>query len=208
MNKTEKAIIELFYKNKGNEFHLREIVRRTNINESMISRTLTKFKKENFLNFKQYGNTKNYHIIRSPLVFKEFIDFDLKRIQKINDRRQTAIKHLIGKTFYKSIFIILFGSTAKNTYRKDSDIDVLVVTNSNKNFKEVKEYVDAQFAIELNIFQITYKNLLKTLKYKDDHVVLAAIETGIPLTNHLMYYRCVFDEYFNVKEIDEQWNIT
>jgi len=34
----------------------------------------------------------------------------------------------------------------------------------------------------------------KELKLKQDHVIQAAINTGYPLTNHLEYYRMLYDE--------------
>ena len=55
---------------------------------------------------------------------------------------------------------MLFGSTAKETYKEDSDIDILLVGNKKIQTKEAEKEVDALTAIRISTFQMTYKEFI------------------------------------------------
>ena len=82
----------------------------------------------------------------------------------------------------------MFGSTAKETFRKDSDIDLLLTVNKKIDIEKAKDYVDAQIGIKINCFQITYHEFKKEIKLKEDKVIQSALNTGYPIFNQMLFY--------------------
>ena len=92
------------------------------------------------------------------------------------------------------MFAVLFGSTAKGTYKEDSDIDILIITNKKISPEKAEKETDALTAMKISTFQIKYKNFLTELKMKEDKVVQSAINSGYPLINHIQYYEVLYNE--------------
>src|SRR3989344_5950998 len=136
-------ILKLFYDNHNSPLHLREIARETKINESGISRHLNNLVKQGVLRFSKEANLKKFSVIKSqiPSIFSLF---DEERLENLPLIRKNAIKIFLKKLKKKPSLVIVFGSTAKETFRKDSDIDILKISSSKDEDEKAKEYVDAQ----------------------------------------------------------------
>lgn len=181
-------ILKLFYENKKTGLHLREIARKTKLYPNSITRFLNQLEKEGLLISEKEGNLKKYKIKKSEKLNNIFASFDIERLNKLPLARKRAINYFLDKLNEKPIIVLLFGSTAKETFRKDSDIDLLLIVNKKINIDKTKEYVDAQVGIKINCFQITYDNFLKEIKLKEDKVIQSALNTGYPIFNQMLFY--------------------
>lgn len=183
-----KKILNVFYKSKNKRIHIRELSRVTNMYGQSIMRYLKELEKEKILSSEKQGNLKQYKLNNNKLVYLTLAFFDTERFEKLPNIRKNAIANYIKKLPEVPAFIIIFGSTAKETYTKDSDIDLLVITNNKINTKEAEKEADEINAIKISTFQATYKDFIRELKMKDDKVIQSAILTGYPLLNHVYYY--------------------
>ena len=186
--------MQLFYKNKTAKPHLREIARQTKLHVPSVTNFLNNLEKEQILKSKKDGNLKKYAIRQSKKTYILFESFDLERFEKLPSIRKNAIEIYTNNLPKKPIFIILFGSTAKGTYKENSDIDILLVTNNKISVEKAEKEVDALTAMKISTFQINYKNFLVDLKMKEDKVVQSAIASGYPLINHIQYYEVLYNE--------------
>ena len=182
-----QKIMNIFYKDKHINIHVRELSRRTGLEGPSITQPLKKLEK-NILRAQKDGNLKKYSIQKTTQTSLLFQAFDIETINTLPRQRKQAIKHYLKTLEEQPIYAILFGSTAKGTYKQQSDIDILLVTNKKTNPKSAEEEVDALTGMKMSTFQITYKAFLKELKLQEDPVIQSAIKTGIPLTNHIKYY--------------------
>ncbi len=189
-----EKILSLFYNDKSAKIHLRDIARRTKLNENSAFRFLDQIEKENILMSKKDGNLKKYELKKNELTYFIMSYFDIKRFNELLSLRRNAILYFLNKLEIKPVIVILFGSTAKDNYSKKSDIDLLLVVNSKINTKKAEEYVDSQTAIKIRCIQIEFNELKEEIKLKNDRVIQSAIKTGYPLTNHVEYYRLIFNE--------------
>ncbi|MEK6963308.1 MAG: nucleotidyltransferase domain-containing protein [Nanoarchaeota archaeon] len=187
-------IVQLFYKDKSTKLHLREIARQTGLHEPSTTRFLNALEKDHILKSEKDGNLKKYSITQSNRAYSLFELFDLERFEKLPSIRKNAVKAYLKKLPEKPIFVILFGSTAKETYIKESDIDLLIITNNRVSSKEAEKEADALTAMKISTFQMTYKAFIIELKMKEDKVVQSAIESGYPIINHIQYYEVLCDE--------------
>lgn len=186
-------IMQLFYRDKTRELHLREISRQAKLHVPSVTRFLNVLEKDNILKSQKDANLKKYSIKKSRRTYVIFEIFDIEKFEKISNIRKNAINIFLDNLSEKPIFVILFGSTAKETYRRDSDIDIMLITNNKISTLKSEQEVDALTGIKMGIFQIKYKDFLMDLKIRDDKVLQSAIESGYPLINHIEYYRVIYD---------------
>ena len=184
-----EKIMRLFYKDKNAKFHLREIARKTALNENSATRFLLELEKENLLISERDGNMKKFGISRNDMAFVIFAVFDAERFGRLPGIRKNAISHFLNELGEKPVIAVLFGSTAKETYGGESDIDMLLVVNRKTATENAVNYAESQTGIMINPVQITFPDFLDELKTKDDSVIQSALGTGYPLTNHILYYR-------------------
>ena len=187
-------IMQLFYRNKTVKLHLREIARQTNLFEPSAYRFLNSLEKDQILQSEKDGNLKKYAIKKGIRTYFLFEAFDLERFEKLPSIRRNAVKTYLDNLPEKPVFATLFGSTAKETYKEDSDIDILLITNNKIKAEQAEKEVNALTAMKMSTFQITYKDFLTDLKMKEDKVVQSAINSGYPLINHIQFYEVLYNE--------------
>ena len=187
-------ILKLFYKNKKIRLHFREIARQTSLHEPSAARILKQLEKENLLQSEKQGNLKIFSLKDIKPAYTVLTLFDIEKYERLPHIRKTAIKHYLNALPQQPVFALLFGSTAKENFREDSDIDILLVTNTPIDTKKAEYEADAQSAMKISTFQMTYKSFIQELKLKNDPVIQSAMHTGYPLINHIKYYEAIRDE--------------
>lgn len=196
LNSGHSKILQLFYDNKKTGIHLRDIARKTKLNENSATRFLKQLEEEGVLISKKDGNLKKYYINLKKLdkIGYIFTSFDLERFNKLPSLRKRAIECYLNDLEEKPIIAFLFGSTAKGTFRNDSDIDLLLIVNKKIDDEKAKKYADSQTGLRIQSFQIDYKSFLKELKLKEDRVIQSALNTGYPILNQMSFYGVVLNE--------------
>ena len=116
-------IIELFYNHKFSQIHLREIARQTKLHEPSVSRFLDFLEKDKILLTAKEGNLKKYGLRKNKKVYALFTLFDIEKLEKLPLNRKAAITSYL-QTLTPPVFAILFGSTAKENYQEESDLDI------------------------------------------------------------------------------------
>lgn len=188
-----KKILGLFYRNKNSPTHLREISREIELKEGALSRHLNKLEEEQILVSRQEGNLKKFSIKQSRKA-EILTILDIERYQLLPHIRKNALSFYLKALHEKPVVVVLFGSTAKGTFKETSDIDVVAIFNRKTDTEYAKRYAQAQTGIQINEFQLTYKQFLKELKLKEDAVIQSGFETGFPIYNHMHYYEVVESE--------------
>jgi len=196
LNSGHSKILQLFYDNKKAGIHLRDIARKTKLNENSATRFLKQLEEEGVLFSKKDGNLKKYYINLKKLdkIGYIFTSFDLERFNKLPSLRKRAIEYYLNNLEEKPIIAFLFGSSAKGTFRNDSDIDLLLIVNKKIDDESGKKYADSQAGLKIQSFQINYKDFLKELKLKDDKVIQSALNTGYPILNQMLFYEAVLNQ--------------
>jgi predicted nucleotidyltransferase len=186
-------ILHEFYKNKNKALHLREISRNINLDQSALTRHLNNLVKSKILKFELEGNLKKFSINKT-YIKNIFPEYDDDKIESLPILRKNAIKFYLEELNEKPVFAILFGSTAKGTFKDESDLDIITVFNRKIDTNNARRYVEAQTGIKISEFQMTYKDFIKELKLKEDSVIQSGIETGILIYNAKTYYEMTYNE--------------
>ncbi len=153
--------------------HLRSISKQLGEAPTTVSRRLSALLKENVLDFQIEGKNKVF-FLRKNLQAKNY-SFNaeryklLKRLKKYPEL-DVIIEDILKKCDEK--LIVLFGSYAKETAKKDSDIDIYIETKKRK-VKERIEDVHSDINVKIGAFDresILIKEIIK------NHVILKGTE--------------------------------
>lgn len=187
-------VMRLFYKDKAAKIHLRETARQAKLHEPSATKCLKELEKAGILISEKDANLKKYSVKKNRHAYLIFGIFDVEKFEKLPKIRQSAVEHYLCSLPEKPVFAVLFGSTAKETYDKESDIDILIITNRKISTETAEKEADAQTALSVSTFQITYKDFIQEIRSKQDKVVQSAINTGYPVINHVAYYEALNNE--------------
>ena len=186
-------ILKLFYIDKTAKLHLREIARKAKLHEPSTTTFLNSLEKDGILKSEKDGNQKKYSLKLNYKTYSIFELFDLQRLHALPSIRRNAIKYFIGHLQEKPLIAFIFGSTAKEVFKEDSDIDLLIISNSEINTKEAEKHSEALTGIKISTFQMTFWDFLKEIKLKEDPVIQSAIASGYPVLNNLYYYEVLYN---------------
>ncbi|MCX6750313.1 MAG: nucleotidyltransferase domain-containing protein [Candidatus Pacearchaeota archaeon] len=166
---------------------------------------ITEMEKEQIIQVQKIGHSnqcklnlasaKTRHLLESlDIIKKEEI---YKEHQKLNVIIEGLISKLAEKYFSEIHSVVLFGSYAKGTATKQSDIDLMFIVNNlkNKNLRESIERESASYQYSYNIkispLITDIEELKKMLRAKELNVGKEAREYGISLYGHEMFWRIV-----------------
>ena len=184
-------ILKLFYSNRNKPVHLREIARLSGMNESTASLHLRNLVKDGILKHMSEGNLKKFSVSKT-VIPEIFPLFDHERLEKLPLLKKNAIKLYIKSLENKPVLLIVFGSTAKGSFKENSDLDLFEVS-SIKNTKAEK-FAEAQTGVHLQVFRLSENDFINEIITKKDKVLQSAINSGFPAFNQKYFYEVIFNE--------------
>lgn len=184
-----KNVIRILDVLKKERLYFNQIYERTKIkSKNNLVKNLNLMTKLNILKKEKNKSNTFYKINYDNIFSLNLIQLiNTNRFQNLPFERKMAVTELIAKT--SPLISVLFGSTAKGNFKKDSDIDILLVYNSKMkdNDAEIEE-ISSKYGIKIN--HVTLK--LSGLNTKDNtvkHILL----TGYPITGHVYFYKVFKD---------------
>jgi len=156
-----------------NNLHIRALAKKLNTNHMNIVRKMNELYNQNIVDYKKEGKNKTY-FIKPTLEAKEYLYMAehhklLQLLKKYPELRKTieTIKN------NKSINLaVLFGSYAKGTANKDSDIDIYIETE-NKNIKQELEALDSKLSIKTGRYE---KQNLLIKEIEKNNIIIKGVE--------------------------------
>jgi len=156
-----------------NESHLREIARNLNGPHSTILRKLNELLKNNVLDYKKEGKNKIF-FIKNNLKAKNYVySAEIHKLNKLlSDYPELSIiLEDVKKNFSKGM-IILFGSYAKGTPKKESDIDLYLETDNIKEKNKIKE-LNSKLSIKIGQFDPESLLIREVIR---NHIIIRGLE--------------------------------
>jgi len=169
-NNLDSEIILLLLKG-GN--HLRGIARQLNESHATVMRRLDMLVEENVLDYRREGRNKVFFIKRNLQAKNYVFNAERYKLIKLIDEYPelgVIIEDMLKKT--KERIVVLFGSYAKFTAKKDSDIDVYVETRS-REAKEDIESAHSRLRVKIGDFDLGSELIKEIIK---DHIILRGME--------------------------------
>jgi len=161
---SQQKVLAFLAKNAGKSYQEKDIVKKTGIKKSAVNLALRELFKDNIIDRQKVGRSSLYSANAKNNVIRE-----IKILQNVS-----AIGELINKLAGDSQKIILFGSFADGTNKKDSDLDLFILTNSPVTIR--KTLNSSAFAEKIQIITKTPAEMLKINKNKP--LLFQEIEKG------------------------------
>ena len=139
------TILNPFFEDPNRKFSMRELSRILKINHTTVRQYLKKLVKEEFLFSKKEGMYSFYRLILSKRTLNLKLYYNLEKVRNSN-----LIADL--EKAYDLPVIVLFGSYAFARDDMDSDIDVCLISNVEKEFPIEKYEKDLHRKISLHKF--------------------------------------------------------
>ncbi len=192
----KEKILECFYRNKLKEIYFSEILRETGLTPNTTLKHLKNLQSYSLIiSTKKIGNTFYKIYRRNPQIYSILSYFDFKRFNELPLERRRAINEFLDKLSIKPLIAVVFGSTAKGTFGKESDIDILLIFNKKeKTDKKLKENIEAITGVKIQLFIIDFNYFKEQILKENDKVITHAIKTGFPIVGFDNFYKEVLDE--------------
>ncbi|MGD9275641.1 MAG: nucleotidyltransferase domain-containing protein [Candidatus Pacearchaeota archaeon] len=183
----ELKVISLFRRNYNSRFYLRQISKLSKLPLKTCQNILHELETSKILKSKTEGKNKyfflNLEIIKTKLILQQAEIYQTDLFME---------KYPQFKIFLKSIkahaLIIIFGSFAKFTANKNSDLDLLIVSNKKV---ELPFHLLSFKPHEINL---TEEIFLKSIK-EQENLIKEIEENHIILNNHSFYVNAIWENY-------------
>ncbi len=194
-NKGKEKILGCFYKNRSKELYFSEILRETKLTQNTTLKHLKGLQESNILiSTKKIGNTFYRINPKNPQVYSILSYFDYKKFNELPSERKRTINEFIDKLKIKPLIALIFGSTAKGTFGKESDIDILLVFNKKEtDDKKLRDDIEATTGIKIQTFIIDFDYFEEQLLKEEDKVITHALKTGFVVTGFDRFYKEVLN---------------
>ncbi len=188
--KPEEKVYLAYFQSKKDKLYFNEIKELSQLSDSSLTNTLNKLVNNQILT-KEVTKSNTYYKINNKSIFAlKFSELALNQLNNLNINIKNPLRNFL-KNISKEIYtIILFGSASKNQTTKDSDIDLLIVSNKIDLTKHKKE-AELTSKYPISLFQC---NLQQFIQNKDD-VIIQARKTGFPIYKEQNFYEVILDEY-------------
>lgn len=193
--KGKEKILECFYRNRKKELYFSEILRETKLTQNTTLKHLANLQKlQLILCNKKIGNTFYKINARNPLIYALFSYFDYKQLNHLPTERKRSVAEFLKKLEVKPLIALIFGSTAKGTFEKKSDIDILLIYNQKElEDRQIKKDIEATTGVNIQTMVIDFNYFKEQIAKSEDSVVVHAIKTGFPIAGNDAFYREVLD---------------
>jgi predicted nucleotidyltransferase len=180
-------LIKVLIENRDKELNISDVAQYSKVNYKNTYLTVKFLEEEGLITIQSFGKNKRVILNKKihPLIFEsEF------------ERRSEFLKNkdflVLTKKFEELNFpfiILVFGSYAKATSKKGSDIDLLIICE-NKREEEIQSIIDL-FPLKIHPTFFNFEEFIKMSKTKEFNVVAEAIKKNIILMGIEDYYRII-----------------
>ncbi|MFH1521787.1 MAG: nucleotidyltransferase domain-containing protein [archaeon] len=176
-------IMKQFLGGYNKEIYGRELIKKVGISQKNIALTLGELEKKGILSSKTKGNMKYFSLNKiNPLCKKHLMLIEIERsieFLKNNPKINQALDKI-----NKNKIICVFGSYAKETQKKSSDLDLFIVGKFDE--KEIRE-IGKDYGLNLSIKGGSKSDFVNSLKEKnplmkeilENHVLISGYEEFI-----------------------------
>jgi len=194
---TESKILALFTKDYNQKISILQLSKQLKMHYPNIHKTIKKLEKKQIISLETIGkasicslNTKS----RELPIYLSFVE-ELKAKEYMN--KFPFLKRILeqAKKISSITCIGLFGSQITNKATSNSDIDMFILTEDNKLYKDFipKYFPELENKIDLNI--ITFKEFTESLKESKVTISTEIAKNKIIISGAEIFYQIIQEDY-------------
>lgn len=195
LTKKQFSIFGAFIGNIFREYSYKELKKLSNEKSNNAFQLAVKeFKKENLIKEKKVGTSRLYTLNTE----NEFVYYYLSLIAQLKLSKQASEEiRLLKKELEKyTLFysLVVFGSYANNTYKKDSDLDIAIIVQDKTKEKDIKIALNSignKALIKIDAHIITVREFLEMLKVDYENLGKQIAIKNLPIHNINIFYNMI-----------------
>ncbi|RLE45840.1 hypothetical protein DRJ25_05070 [Candidatus Woesearchaeota archaeon] len=167
---------------KEQKFTINQIAKALKINYRIAHQNIKSLEKEKLIRTERAGNA-----LLCSLTYKfneKIFTAEYQRTQKLLKNKTFKIIQRRFSEIQQNFILLLFGSHAKNSANKHSDIDLLAITDNEKQIITAADLIP-----KIHLTTTNYKTFLKMIQSKEFTVGSEAMKNNIILIGIEDYYR-------------------
>lgn len=177
-------ILIFLLETKETKYTINQIAKKIKINYRIAHEQIKKLEKEEIIRTEKVGQALLCSLTNK---FNEKIfTAEYKRREKLLQNTNFRTIHKRFSEAKQNYILILFGSYAKGTQTKQSDIDLLAITEKPKEIQEIAELIPKN----IHLTTTTYKTFMEMQK-EENNVGIEATKNNIILIGIENYYRLI-----------------
>lgn len=195
ITKGQLRILNVFAKNIFKEYSRQEIkILSEEKSNNSLTIALARFKEEGIIKERSIGVSKLYTLNMENERLYNYLNLAIKEnLPKIIIKPINLLKREIEKyTFFYSL--VIFGSYADRTYKKNSDIDIAVIIAEKSQEKNIKLAINSANKISLLKIDghvITVDDMTEMLKAEYANLGKEIASKNLPIYNVAVFYKVI-----------------
>jgi len=183
LNGSVLQVVEHFIRDFSCSCHGSAIAKASGLNQKTVSNVLNRLEEDGFLESRTVGKNKEFKLRFDDLERTKRFLLGVENARTLRFLEENPkVKEVFSKTspFLKGI-VLVFGSYAKGSQKKDSDLDVFIAGEYDAS--KLKQPASL-YGIEVSVRHMSRENFRKALREKDllirevvsDHIILHGTE--------------------------------
>ena len=195
LEKTDFEVLTFLIENLNKEFNIKEIADKLKRPYVKIHNSIKRLGNKNIIKEEVKGKSHYCSIdYKNNIGIVCFINSQKSKefLQK-NKKIGLIIKDIITNIKIPNYTLLLFGSYAKNSADKHSDVDLAIITSSEdkEEIERIISSVKRLSSLEIHSLEFTYDDLIEMLKSKETNVGKEIVKKHIIFKGCEQFYDCI-----------------
>ncbi|MFH1683216.1 MAG: nucleotidyltransferase domain-containing protein [Candidatus Woesearchaeota archaeon] len=184
LTKTQLKILVYLIDHQDELLGIRELAKRISVVYYLVQKNVQRLKEKNIITLQKAGRTSIIRISSEvePSYLLEAERFKKELFYQKYPHLKVISKKIIQQMASSFFVLLVFGSYASGNPRKDSDLDLLIITPKPKNAERTIRSIARTSTIDIHETIVTEKSFLSMLQKKELNVALEAE------MNHILIY--------------------
>jgi len=182
-------ILRFFMDNKEESFSIRFIAKKLGLNYRIAFEEIKKLEKERIIFIKKLGNS-NQCAFKYALNEKVFIAENSKKMDFLKNKALNVMYGRIMEIQNPFFIFLVFGSYAKGTQTKQSDIDLCLITDNPETEKKMQQVIRL-IPFKTHLMNFTTNEFIAMIKTKEQNVGKEILKNNIIIKGIESFYELV-----------------
>jgi len=193
MRNKDAVIIRYLIENKNEELNILKISKKLKMDYKNIYFIIKRLEKESLVKLESFGQSSRVKLILQihPLIFEAEYN---RRKELLKDKNLAVmLNDFKNKLKSKYYVLLIFGSYAKKTQTKNSDIDLMFIVPDGKEELFEKDVYKVVRSLPLSIHHLVFseKEFLNMINSRESNVGQEALKNNIILYGIETYYEMI-----------------
>lgn len=189
--KPEDKIYRAYFESEKQKLYYNQLKELTGLSHSSLQNVLKKMSEKDLLGLEKTKAHKFYSIKDDKLFALKYSEIAVQKFKDLNPGVKVPLRHFL-KDMPKNVYaVVLFGSASRKEEQKDSDIDLLVVSDKKLDLESNTREAETTSNYPITIFQADIHQFTRN----EDDVIKQARKTGFPIHGEQNFYEAILDEH-------------